>query len=218
MPVVTHVAPTGPRGNQVVVHLGGECWTAMPRRWAAKRSIEPGRALLEAERATIEEELALRVGRFLCLASLDRGGRSRAELSRRLERYGLPSSVVERALASIDASGLTDDDALARSVATSLRRRGYGDGRIRQALARRGLADTVASAPPEPVDDVVARAVEALGRRHRDDPRRAIAYLARRGFPFDVCRRATEQRAADDARASPDPAFDGRNRPSRSLM
>lgn len=209
MPVVTHVAPTGPRGNQVVVHLDGECWTAMPRRWAAKRSIEPGRALAEGERATIEEELALRVGRFLCLASLDRGGRSRAELTRRLERYGLPASVVERALASIDGSGLTDDDALAQSVTLSLRRRGYGDRRIQQALARRGLPDTSAVAPPEPHEDAVRRAVAALGRRHRDDPRRALAYLARRGFPFDVCRSATEQRAAHDAGASPDPAMDG---------
>lgn len=195
MAVVTHVNTTGPHGRQVVVHLDDERWTAMPRRWATRRKIEAGRAIDEAERAAIEEELAQRVGRFLCLASLARGDRSRAELERRLVRYGLPAAVVERAVATIDASGLVDDRGLARSLAASLRRRGYGESRIRQTLRNRGLPDVDREAESE--DDAVLRAVEALGRRHRDDPRRAIGFLARRGFDPGICRRAVEQRGTD---------------------
>lgn len=194
MAIVTRVDPTGPRGNQSLVHLDDERWTAMPRRWAARRGIEPGRVVPVDERDAIEAELADRVGRFLCQASLGRGARSRAELEQRLVRYGLAPCVIERTIASIEAAGLTDDDELAASVARSLRRRGYGESRIRQTLRRRGLGDAGHEPEPESRDEAVARAVAALGRRHPDAPARAIGFLARRGFPADVCRRAVADR------------------------
>lgn len=173
----------------------------MPRRWATRRKIEAGRSIDETERAAIEEELAQRVGRFLCLASLDRGARSRAELERRLSRYGLPTAVVERTVAAIDASGLVDDPALARSLVASLRRRGYGESRIRQALRSRGLPDLGGDDWAESEDEAVLRAIEALGRRYRDEPNRAIGFLARRGFAVAVCRRAVERRASAGGRS-----------------
>lgn len=199
MALVTRVLPAGPHGGRVVVELDGERWTSMPRRWAVRRSIAPGRELDDHEQTRIEEQLSERVGRFLCVVALDRGGRSRAELERRLARYGLPARVVERTIAAVSEAGLADDDALASSLVRSLRRRGYGDARVRRTLARRGLDGAAAELPPESREDAVDRAVGALGRRHGGDPARAVAFLARRGFGLDVCRAAVASRATGDA-------------------
>jgi SOS response regulatory protein OraA/RecX len=206
MPLVTRVEPAGRGGTRVRVDLDGAAWTTVPRRWAARRRLEPGRELPDHERTAIEDDLVERVGRFLCLAALGQGPRSAVELRRRLERYGLAPAVVDRTLVVIGRTTLVDDGQLAGAVASSLRRRGYGDARIRQTLARRGLSAAAPAVPPEPLDDAVSRARTALGARHRGDPARATVWLARRGFALEACHRAVRGRDEEDDQAAPSEA------------
>jgi regulatory protein len=131
--------------------------------------------------------------------------RSERDLRGRLARAGFSHDEVDAAVARLKAAGFLDDATFARQVA----RHRLVDGRqsarrVRQELARRGVARDVADdALTEVVEDEAvdesesARQLAVRRARHLAglDPvvatRRLGAFLARRGFSPDVVRDAT---------------------------
>jgi len=97
---------------------------------------------------------------------LARTPRSVAEIAARLGEIGFSPRAVQDAVTRLVHLGFVDDDALARSRATTLAARGYGDLWIERDLGRRSLGD-----------EVVARALESLPA----ETERARAWLARAG-------------------------------------
>ena len=99
--------------------------------------------------------------------------------------------------------GYLDDMALAGQLARGMRSRGYGRRRAEQKLRERGLGGTCARDALDEAfgeQDEAALAREALGRRPVTDDaerRRALAFLARRGFSagaaWAAIRRAGEE-------------------------
>ena len=92
--------------------------------------------------------------------------------------------------------GYLDDAELAGQLARGLRKRGYGRRRAAQALRRRRVPETIASAALEDAyagsdEDVLAARV--LGRHSVGDAaarRRAVSFLVRRGFSTTAAWRA----------------------------
>jgi regulatory protein len=90
--------------------------------------------------------------------------------------------------------GSIDDERFARRYAEDKRElAGWGPERIRQALAERGVSEEliVEATAAETEEDVAARAAELLSRNGSEvaDERgrqRALALLARRGFPLEA--------------------------------
>jgi regulatory protein len=97
-------------------------------------------------------------------------------------------------LARLIEDGSIDDERFARRYAEDKRElAGWGPERIRQALAERGVPEElIAEATAAETDeDVAARAAELLSRNGSEvaDERgrqRALALLARRGFPLEA--------------------------------
>ena len=119
--------------------------------------------------------------------------RSRAELERRLESWGVAGEDRRHLLDRLTESGVIDDGAFAREVSDSLQRRGQGSLRASYDLQRLGVDQRRAAAAV--ADHAVSDpdvATEVV--RHRFGPapydtatlRRAAGLLARRGFDEDV--------------------------------
>ena len=108
-------------------------------------------------------------------AALRHADRSRAELEERLTRAGFEDEAREAALRRLQDVGWLDDVRTAATRASSLAGRGYGDAYIRADLTRRGL----------PADDAIA-ALEPEQERAQRYVARGPAWLARRGFDYDV--------------------------------
>jgi regulatory protein len=132
------------------------------------------------------------------LAALRRKELASAELLALLVRRGHGADEAETAISSLLEAGELDDERFARRYAQDKRTlRGWGPERIREALASRGVPDSLIELAleddPEPVQ--VGRASELLARRNQPlgeeaARARALGFLTRRGFGYEVAHEA----------------------------
>jgi len=126
--------------------------------------------------------------RVFVVNSLAAKAQSVAEIEGKLAARGVPPGVSAKVVEEAVRLGYLDDAGLAGQLARGFRIRRYGRRRAAQALRRRGLAPELAEAALEQAygdADEVELARAALGSRpvgHHAEQRRAVAFLARRGF------------------------------------
>jgi regulatory protein len=141
------------------------------------------------------------------LAALRRKERTAAELTAWLTERELSPDEVETAVALLAECGELDDERFARRYAEDKRElSGWGAVRIRESLLGRGVdRDTVEAAlAVDKATTQIQRATDLLIRR--GDPLaderargRALAYLTRRGYDYDIAYEAvrrSQRRAA----------------------
>jgi regulatory protein len=115
-------------------------------------------------------------------------------LGRWLGERGVEEDARIEVLTRLVEDGSIDDERFARRYAEDKRElAGWGPDRIRAALSDRGIPEDLIDAAlgAEDEDEVVARATAVLARSGTEvaDERgrqRALAQLARRGFPLEV--------------------------------
>jgi regulatory protein len=139
------------------------------------------------------------------LAALARKERTVAELEAWLGERDFEEEAVAAALGRLVEIGELDDERFARRYAEDKRDlAGWGPERIRESLVARGVAADLVERALGSEDDVAARAAQVLdasGRDTRDERERAraLAFLVRRGFPYEAAYdaiRAHSRRAA----------------------
>jgi regulatory protein len=116
------------------------------------------------------------------------------ELGRWLGERGVEEDARTEVMTRLVEDGSIDDERFARRYAEDKRElAGWGPDRIREALAGRGIPEDLIDAAlgAEDEDEVVARATAVLSRSGTEvaDERgrqRALAQLARRGFPLEA--------------------------------
>jgi len=178
-----------PGDPTVEVLLGsGERVRIHDRRLAEQRlvvgdALDPAacRALREAGRADSAERRALRL--------IAIRPRSRAELARRMGEWGLTETCAAAVLERLSAIGAVDDGALAAAVVSSRRARAYGRLRVDADLERLRISENVRGVARTTAAEEAERARQALRSRGAPDPahpRRAAAFLYRRGFDADT--------------------------------
>jgi regulatory protein len=124
--------------------------------------------------------------------------RTRAELRRRLRGKGYDPETIEGVLDRLAEAGLQSDERFAEVFTTEAHRsRGLAASALQGELRRRGVDRLLASeAAAERPEDEEARARDLAAARARRLPaalpvetrkRRVAAYLARRGFPAEMC-------------------------------
>ncbi len=126
-----------------------------------------------------------------------------AELASWLAGRGHDAGEIEEAVGRLSDAGELDDARFARRYAEDKRElRGWGAERIRDALAARGVAAELIEAALETDSEEaqVERARRLLARRSRPletdaDRRRALGYLTRRGYGYDVAHEAIREAA-----------------------
>jgi regulatory protein len=129
--------------------------------------------------------------------------RSRAELRSKLAGKGYPRETIEAVLDRLEETELQSDERFAGSFAMEAQRsRGLSSYAVQGELRRRGVSkDLAAVASTERPEDEAARAMELASRRASRLAaypaevryRRILSFLARRGYPAELCRRLAAQ-------------------------
>ena len=141
------------------------------------------------------------------LAALERKERTAREVASLLERRGFAPAEIETAMRRLSATGVVDDEQFARRYSDDKRElSGWGAERIREALLARGVESSIVESvlAADSYGDQLDRAREILIRRARPldangDRQRALAYLTRRGYDYDIAYEAVRQAAARQA-------------------
>lgn len=133
---------------------------------------------------------------------------SEGRVRRKLEERDLPAVVVDQALERARAERLVDDEAMAAALVAEWRAAGHGSVRIRQDLRKRefdaDLIDrAVADAELEdPMAVAFALATDRAAKLRHVEPetayRRVANYVARRGHPEAIARKAARDAVYDD--------------------
>ena len=117
------------------------------------------------------------------------------ELKDKLLRRGMDEETADYCVEKLTDTGLMDDGSYAVSVAKRYASKGYGAGRIKAELARRGIDrelwdDALETTPPP--DDRLDRLVRSKLKdpEDRDEIRKLSASLYRRGYSWDEIRDA----------------------------
>jgi regulatory protein len=138
---------------------------------------------------------------------LARAPRSVRDLRRRLSLKGEPEAAIQAAIERLTAAGLLDDAAYSRAfVRSKVASQGFSRRRLKQELAKRGIAGDVAdSAIAEVLHDdgvdesanIERSAMKKLrtlrGLDEDTQRRRLYAYLARRGYEADDVRAVVDR-------------------------
>jgi regulatory protein len=141
------------------------------------------------------------------LGALDRKERTAHELALWLKGRGFAMDEIELALVRLFETEVLDDERFARRYAEDKRElSGWGPERIREALLERGVPiDTIEGVLAlESHGDQLDRAREILIRRARPldddaDRQRALEYLARRGYDYEIAYQAVRTASRDEA-------------------
>lgn len=211
--MVTRIIEHPRKPGRYVVEIDGRDAGTVAAETLAALGVRVGGAADERLTASIAAAAAETATYDRAVRHLEARMRSKAELRRLLVRKGEPPELVDRAIDRLERQGYIDDASFARQFA---RAKTLGTGmagrRVRQELARRGVARDVASEALEQVADEEgvsdAESIERVARKkwrtltRLDAPtrrRRLYAFLARRGFDSDDVSRIVRQLAGEDA-------------------
>ncbi len=191
------------RRRSIALRLDGMAWLRVDPEALGELGVAEGDEIDDPRRTAVEEALARVRARLFVVRSLAVKMQSAAEIEKKLAARDVPPEVARQAIERVKGYGYIDDASLAGQLARGMQARGYGRRRAEQKLRTRGLPRALADTALDEAygdRDEVALAREALGRRavvDDADRRRAVAFLARRGFSAGAAWRAVRD-AADE--------------------
>lgn len=154
-----------------------------------------GMELGEEEYAALKRSSSRGLERQKALELLSRRPHSRRELKDKLLRRGVSEEDAEDCVQWLSDRGFLDDEEYAGAVARHYAAKGYGAGRVRSELQRRGIdrelaADTLSDLPDNAgkIDAFLARKLTDVN--DREAVRKVSAALFRRGFSWEEIRAA----------------------------
>ena len=201
MPTVTSITC---RRGAIAIQLAGEPGEhLLAREPVEARALSEGVALEESEWAELRATGRRRLALERALASLSRRSHTEHELRQRLRRQ-FADEEIDTAVDRLRQLGYLDDARWATEFVEARRGR-LGARRLRQDLVRRGVPREHVEAATDNLDEAAAaiatarRRVPSLRRLEPDLRRqRLYGYLQRRGFSYDVTRRAIAEVLAVD--------------------
>ena len=176
---------------------------------AAELRLYRGQELDAEKRETLRSASALALLKTKALELLSRRPFSAKELQNKLVQKGAEAQSAAACVRWLLEQRLLDDESYAGAVARHYAARGYGPGRIRQELSRRGVPreywdEALGQRPDnsEKIDKLIAARLH--DPEDRDQVRKVTAALFRRGFGWDEIRAALARFSAE-ADAEEDP-------------
>ena len=161
-----------------------------------------GRELDEEELETLKTASVRALARERAIEMLSRRSMSRAEMVKKLIEKGEDEDTAEYCADWLVEHSLIDDESYAAAVARHYAAKGYGAGRVRAELGRRGISrelwENALSSMPEN-DDKIDRFISArlTDPDDRDAVRKISQALFRRGYSWDEIRSALERHRAE---------------------
>ena len=165
---------------------------------AAELRLYRGMTLDEEKLAALKESSALALLKGRALDLLSRRPMSAKELKDKLLQKGADEESAALTVRWLLERKLLDDESYAAAVARHYAQKGYGEGRVRQELSRRGVPrdywDGALEQRPdntEKIDRLIAARLH--DPENRDEVRKVSAALFRRGFGWDEIRAALKR-------------------------
>ena len=190
---ITSIRESSPGKYQIGFSDGGELRSTLAAVTDARLYV--GMELDEQAFEELKQSSSKALGRDKALEMLSRRPYSRRELKDKLLRKGFDEPSAEDCVQWLAERGFLDDGEYAGAVARHYAAKGYGAGRVKSELLRRGvgrehwdesLAEMGQSA--EKIDAYLARRLKDPS--DRDELRKVSAALFRRGFGWDEIRAA----------------------------
>jgi SOS response regulatory protein OraA/RecX len=198
---VDRTPTTGRAGRTIRLLLDGSAWLRVTPDELVDLPLSEGADLGDEARAEIEEKLSRTRARLFAVRSLAARAQSSGEIRKKLEARETPPQVIEETIELAMGYRYLDDVELAGQLARGFRDRGYGRRRAAQGLSTRLLPRDLAEealAEAFGAADEAALATAALGSRTFGDDdaarRKAVAFLARRGFSSAVAWQVVRER------------------------
>lgn len=166
------------------------------------RRLFAGKELSEEELALLRRDSSRSLARDLALELISRRRMSRKEVREKLLKKGAGEDAADYSVSWLSEHGFLNDGSYAAAVARHYAAKGYGAGRIRSELMRRGipreLQEDALGTMPEP-DAKIDRFIASRLRdpEDRDELRKLTAALYRRGFSGEEIRSALARFHAD---------------------
>jgi regulatory protein len=185
--------------DRVNVYIDGRFAFGLPDIVAAK--LKTGQCLSDAEITALCEEDSVEKAYNRCLNYLSYRPRSTFEVRTYLQKRDVAERHVEEVIARLERAGLLDDEEFARFWVDNRERfRPRGLRALRFELRRKGVDDTTIEQALASVDvtDSAYRSGRKKARQlqHQDRDtfyRKLVAYLARRGFDYQIARQVADR-------------------------
>lgn len=163
--------------------------------------LRQGQFLSDEEIARLEEEDEYHHVYRRAVKLIDHRPRSIAEVRQRMERQGVAADLIEKVIEQLTAIGLLDDAEFARLwVENRETFRPRSHRMLRYELRQKGLDEKTIAQALEQIDEEQSAHRLAHQRAHRlsrlDWPafrQKLTGYLARRGYSYEVARRAVRE-------------------------
>lgn len=198
-------------GQRVNVFVDGKFSFAVGAEVAFKHGLRPGLRLDQAQIDLLISEDGEGKAMQTALAFLGHRARSEAEIRTRLEKDEWSEAVIARVLERLRDVKLVDDGDFAQHwVENRSRFRPRGGRMLQQELRQKGVGrDDIQAALPD-ADEEVENALLALRKTvrkwelpdEREAQRKAIEFLARRGFGYGAAKAAWTRFQEDDEDAT----------------
>lgn len=164
----------------------------------ADHSLYTGRDLTDEELDALRNDADRAQLRARALRITGTRAMSRRELTDRLAEKGADEPDAEETADWLEKLGVLNDEEYAKMTARHYASRGYGEGRVRDELYRRGVPKELwedALAEMEVPEEKIDRLIESRLRGSADEKavQKVTAMLLRRGFKWDAVRRALER-------------------------
>ena len=198
--IVSSIRQTAPGRLTVTLEGGEEIKTTLGV--VTDRRLFSGRELDEEAVASLRLDSARALAREKALSYVSQRQMSRKELRDKLRQKGFDEDTAESCIDWLLDHGLLDEESYAAAIVRHYAAKGYGSGRIRTELIRRGipreLQDDALNAMPES-DSKIDRFIASRLRdpEDRDEVRKLTAALYRRGFSGEEIRSALRRFQAD---------------------
>ena len=198
--IISSIKQNSPNSLSVVLEDGEEIKTTLGV--VTDLRLFSGRDLDEAALEDLRLESLRALARDRALAIVSQRQMSRKELGAKLRDKGVDDETAAWCVAWITEHGLIDEESYAAAIARHYAAKGYGEGRVRQELMRRGipreLFDDAFAAMPEG-DEKLDRFIAARLRDPDDhgEVRKLSAALYRRGYSGEEIREALRRHKAE---------------------
>ena len=197
---ITSLRQTAPERVSIALSNGEEIASSLGV--VADLRLYRGQELDEGRLEEIRNASALALLKTKALEILSRRPLSAKELNDKLIQKGADPKSAAACVRWLLDQRLLDDESYAAAVARHYAARGYGPGRIRQELSRRGVPrdywDEALGQRPgntEKIDKLIAARLH--DPEDRDEVRKVTAALLRRGFGWDEIRAALARFSAE---------------------
>ena len=193
------IKPSQRKKGRILVKLSDGSILRLTEDVVLVHGLRPGEELSEERLVSLRSDAAAAAVKAQAAELVGRRALSRRELEQKLRQKGAEEAAAHDAAEWLEDIGALDDGSYAAVVARHYAQMGYGPGRVRQELQRRGIGREHWEAALQELPDSAGAIAAYIEKRCRgavpdERERRRIADgLLRRGFRWEEIRPALER-------------------------